>query len=148
MNNATSSRSDYFATQVVIGWVALVLVQLASLVCTIAFSAFDSNNFVALFDDPGPAALRVIRYVVFFMVLIPIYVSVFARTTIRPMRWLPFVLAICAFFWSVMHHLSHLLHGDVPTLSSNMSLFTEHAVELWLLWSCLCWARSTPSVQQ
>lgn len=145
MNRPTSSQSDYFATQVVIGWVAFLLVTVASLVCAIVFSAYDSNNFAALFDDPGPAELRGIRYVVFFIVLIPIYVSVFAQTTIRPLRWLPIVLAACVLFWGGMHHLSHVVHGDMPTLGSNMIKFAQHAVMLWILWNSLCWARSTPS---
>lgn len=136
------NESREYPTRIALGWLTIMFLMLVMLVTMIVYSAFDNDGFTMLRRDPSRVGLRQLSYLVAGYSLMPMLVYAIDGMRFAFLRWLMVAFASANFFYLALHHLSHWVAGERPTLGSHALDIALDVVSLWLIYNSVRWARA------
>jgi uncharacterized BrkB/YihY/UPF0761 family membrane protein len=139
-----SPRSATLPTKIAFGWSLSLLAQTIVLLMMVVKSLLTevATNFRSLKYDPSRAGLVMIAYMVAVYALMPLYVFVVDKYKSRGLRWVAVAVAVVAFVFQLLHHLSHWYFGQRPNFSSHVMDLVIHTLGLWVVVHSIRWAKA------
>ena len=140
------NTQEKLSIQVGLGWVMLLLVLTVSLVMMIVAGIVANDGFSVMRADPGKGGMMLLVYVFGVYAVMPIFVALAQQTRTSAARWAVTVMSVLLFLFFFVHHLSHWTAGERPSFNSHFLEVAHHIIALWVIYSSVCWARTSSSV--
>jgi hypothetical protein len=136
-----TTMQEKLSIKIAMGWVMLLLVLAVSLLMMVVAGIMADDGFSIMRKDPGKGGMMLLVYVFGFYSVMPIAVSLAQNAKSSAARWVVVAVTVFLFLFFFVHHMSHWVNGERPSLNSHFLEIAHHCIALWVISLSILWAR-------